>query len=135
MPERLIQVEQLGKRYGDTVAVDGLTFEVERGEIFGLLGPNGAGKTSTLETLEGLRQADGGRVRIAGVDPMRHPAGLRDVIGVQLQSAGLPGSITPREAMKLFCAYRGVAPRFDLLTRLGLDEKRDAQYQLLSAGQ
>ena len=135
MPEALVQVERLRKTYGETVAVDDLTFEVRRGEIFGLLGPNGAGKTSTLESLEGLRPADGGRLRVAGVDPTRHARKLRDLIGVQLQSAGLPGSITPDEAMKLFCAYHRIPPRFDLLTRMGLDDKRREQFQALSAGQ
>ena len=121
-----VQVQGLRKLYGDFVAVDGIDFEVEPGEIFGLLGPNGAGKTSTLECLEGLRVADGGELRIGGIDPLREPRRLRDVIGVQLQSAGLPDTITPDEAMRLFCAYHGAAPRFDLLDRLGLAEKRQA---------
>ena len=67
---------------------------------------------STLECLEGLRDADGGELRVAGVDPAQEPRQLRDVIGVQLQSAGLPDTITPEEAMQLFCAYHRVPPRF-----------------------
>jgi len=108
---------------------------VQRGEIFGLLGPNGAGKTSTLECLEGLRQPDGGTLDILGVNPAREPYKLRNLIGVQLQSSGLPATMTAREAMRFFCAYHGVAPRDDLLERLGLQGKQDAQYQGLSTGQ
>jgi len=131
----VVEVVDFRKTYDGFVAVDGISFDVRQGEIFGLLGPNGAGKTSTLESLEGLRTPDGGSLRVAGIDPTREPHKLRSVTGVQLQSAGLPDSITVGESMRLFCAYRGVAPRFDLLERLGLSEKRHAQYQSLSAGQ
>ena len=131
----MIEVNDFVKRYGDFVAVDGISFEVERGEIFGLLGPNDAGKTSTLESLEGLRAPSAGMVRVAGIDPTREAARLRNVIGVQLQSAGLPKSITADEAMKFFCAYHGVAPRFDLLDRMGLSQKRKAEFDGLSTGQ
>jgi ABC-2 type transport system ATP-binding protein len=128
-------VKDFRKAYGDFVAVDGISFDVKQGEIFGLLGPNGAGKTSTLESLEGLRDPSGGSVRVAGIDPAKEPHKLRNVIGVQLQSAGLPESITPDEAMRFFSAYHGVAPRFDLLDRLGLEEKRNDQFFELSTGQ
>ena len=131
----VIEARDFRKTYGNFVAVGGISFEVQQGEIFGLLGPNGAGKTSTLESLEGLRTPDGGTLRVAGVDPTREPRKLRNLIGVQLQSAGLPESITPDEAIKFFCAYHSVAPRFDLLERLGLNEKRKAQFLELSAGQ
>jgi ABC-2 type transport system ATP-binding protein len=135
MNDPMIQVKDFRKAYGDFVAVDGISFDVKQGEIFGLLGPNGAGKTSTLESLEGLRAPTGGSLRVAGIDPAKEPRKLRNLIGVQLQSAGLPESITPDEAMKFFCAYHGVSPRFDLLDRLGLKEKRDAQFYELSTGQ
>jgi len=105
MDDSVIEVRDFRKTYGDFVAVDGICFEVQRGEIFGLLGPNGAGKTSTLESLEGLRAPDGGSVQVAGVDPTRETRKLRNVIGVQLQTSGLPESITVDEAMKFFCAY------------------------------
>jgi ABC-2 type transport system ATP-binding protein len=131
----MIEVKDLKKKYGDVLAVDGISFEVKTGEIFGLLGPNGAGKTSTLECLEGLRQPNGGSIQVAGLDPWREPRKLRDVIGVQLQSAGLPESITPEEVMKIFCAYHDFPPRIDLLERFGLDAKRNAQFFELSAGQ
>ncbi len=135
MNQPVIHVKDFRKTYGEFVAVDGISFEVMQGEIFGLLGPNGAGKTSTLESLEGLRTPDGGTLRVAGIDPAREPRSLRNVIGVQLQSSGLPESITPNEAMKFFCAYHNVAPRFDLLERLGLQQKRNAQFFELSTGQ
>ncbi len=135
MTDPEISVEDFRKVYGDFVAVDGISFEVMPGEIFGLLGPNGAGKTSTLESLEGLRAPDGGSLQVAGVDPVREPHKLRNLIGVQLQTSGLPESITVDEAMRFFCAYHGVEPRTDLLDRLGLAEKRVAQYHQLSTGQ
>jgi ABC-2 type transport system ATP-binding protein len=135
MTDPVIQVSNFRKTYGDFVAVDDISFDVKQGEIFGLLGPNGAGKTSTLESLEGLRAPNGGMVRVAGIDPMREPRKLRNVIGVQLQSSGLPESITVEEAMKFFSAYHGVAPRHDLIDRLGLGEKKSAQYHQLSTGQ
>jgi ABC-2 type transport system ATP-binding protein len=135
MNEPVIHVNDFRKTYGDFVAVDGISFDVMQGEIFGLLGPNGAGKTSTLESLEGLRTPNGGSLRVAGIDPAREPRRLRNIIGVQLQSAGLPESITPEEAMKFFCAYHAVPPRFDLLERLGLNEKRNSQLYELPTGQ
>jgi len=107
--EFVIQVRDFRKIYGDLVAVDGISFEVQRGEIFGLLGPNGAGKTSTLESLEGLRAPDGGSLQVMGVDPANQPRKLCNLIGVQLQSSGL-------------------------LDRFGLKEKRRVQYYQLSAG-
>lgn len=134
MNDTVIQVRDFRKTYGDVVAVDGISFEVQRGEIFGLLGPNGAGKTSTLECLEGLRTPDGGSLRVMGINPTRQSRKLCHVIGVQLQSSGLPDNICVDEAMRFFCAYHGVAPRYDLLDRLGLAEKRNAQYHQLSAG-
>ena len=135
MSEAMIQVQNFRKTYGSYVAVDQISFKVMRGEIFGLLGPNGAGKTSTLECLEGLRQPNGGELRVAGIDPASESRKLRNIIGVQLQSAGMPESITPDEAMRFFCAYHAVPPRYDLLERLGLHEKRKTQFYELSAGQ
>lgn len=135
MQETVLSVTDLRKVYGDLVAVDGASFSVCRGEIFGLLGPNGVGKTTILECLEGIRQADGGTLNVLGVDPGCEARKLRNLIGVQLQSSGLPATMTVREAMRFFCAYHGVAPRYDLVQRLGLAEKGDAQYQELSTGQ
>ncbi|MCB0203429.1 MAG: ABC transporter ATP-binding protein [Anaerolineae bacterium] len=135
MNNAMIEVNDFRKTYGDFVAVDGISFQVQRGEIFGLLGPNGAGKTTTLESLEGLRVPDGGTLHVGGIDPTRDARKLRGVIGVQLQASGLPESISPAEAMRFFCAYQKIAPRYDLLDRMGLAEKRNATYGELSTGQ
>ncbi len=135
MSEPIIEVRNFRKLYDEFVAVNDISFQVSQGEIYGLLGPNGAGKTSTLESLEGLRFPDGGTLRVAGVDPNRDPRGLRNVIGVQLQTSGLPANITVEEAMKFFCAYHGVEPNQALIDRLGLSEKRQTQYSDLSTGQ
>jgi len=135
MNDVMISVSDFSKRYGSFTAVDSISFEILRGEIFGLLGPNGAGKTTTLECLEGLRKPDSGVLAVAGVDPSRKFSQLKNLIGVQLQTSGLPESITVEEAMRFFCAYHGVKHRFDLLERLGLTEKMKAQYHQLSAGQ
>jgi ABC-2 type transport system ATP-binding protein len=135
MKEKVIQVKDFRKVYGDVTAVDGISFQVERGEIFGLLGPNGAGKTSTLECLEGIRKPSGGKLDILGVDPSREARKLNSLIGVQLQSSGLPADMQVEEAMRFFCAYHGVQPRHDLLDRLGLKDKRRSQFHELSTGQ
>jgi len=135
MKEVVISVKNFKKMYGNFVAVDDISFEVRRGEIFGLLGPNGAGKTSTLECLEGLRSPSGGTLNVAGVDPTRQPGQLRNVMGVQLQASGLPANISVDEALKLFCAYHRVAPPEDIYARLDLAEKRHTQYHQLSMGQ
>jgi ABC-2 type transport system ATP-binding protein len=134
MSEPVIKVLSLTKSYGEFLAVGNISFEVQRGEIFGLLGPNGAGKTTTLECLEGLRLPDKGDIQIMGLDPVRNVRRLRNTIGVQLQTSGLPASMTVREAMRFFSAYHGVAPRYDLLDRLGLKEKVGEQYHALSTG-
>lgn len=135
MKSAVIEVQDLRKSYNGLAAVAGISFNVEAGEIFGLLGPNGAGKTTTLECLEGLRKPDSGTLRVAGIDPVQQPRHLANAIGVQLQSSGMPDSITVGEAMKLLCAYHRVAPRFDLLERMGLQSKIGTQYHQLSTGQ
>jgi ABC-2 type transport system ATP-binding protein len=134
MGETMVAVHGFVKRYADTLAVNGITFEVSRGEIFALLGPNGSGKTSTLESLEGLRHPDGGSLSIAGIDPRRQPRKLRNIIGVQLQTSALPEAMTVDEAMSFFSSYHGVSVRHDLVERLGLAEKRRTQYVKLSVG-
>jgi ABC-2 type transport system ATP-binding protein len=131
----IIEVKDFRKTYGGHVAVDRISFAIQPGEIFGLLGPNGAGKTSTLECLEGLRTPTEGSLRVAGIDPARESRKLRNVIGVQLQSAGLPESITVEEAMRFFCAYHDTAPRLDLIERMGLADKHKSQFYELSGGQ
>ena len=135
MTQPILSVTNFCKTYGDFTAVDDISFTVQAGEIFGLLGPNGAGKTTTLECLEGLRQPDGGILRVSGVDPVNEPRKLRHLIGVQLQSGGMPTDMTPDEAMKFFCAYHATSPRFDLLDRFGLTAKRKTPFHELSTGQ
>jgi ABC-2 type transport system ATP-binding protein len=99
------EVEGLRQVYGRTVAVDGLSFSVEEGEVFGLLGPNGAGKTTTVETLEGYRPPAGGSVRVLGLDPLAEGPRLWPRIGVMLQEGGIYPGIRPLEALRLFAAY------------------------------
>ncbi|MEE8414125.1 MAG: ABC transporter ATP-binding protein [Dehalococcoidales bacterium] len=134
MNDTVIKVTDFRKVYGDFVAVDGVSFEVRRGEIFGLLGPNGAGKTTILEVLEGLRSSDGGVLRVMGIDPTREWRKLRNLIGVQLQSSGFPDIMRVDEALRFFSAYHGITPPYALLERLGLSEKMSTQYSMLSTG-
>ncbi|HNS50733.1 MAG TPA: ABC transporter ATP-binding protein [Anaerolineae bacterium] len=130
----VLTIRDLRKSYGKVQALCGVSLDVRRGEVLGLLGPNGAGKTTALECVEGLRSPDGGTIDVAGVDPTRAPRGLYGLVGVQLQASALPPTMLPAEAMAFFCAYHGVAPRGDLLERLGLDGSR-GQYRELSTGQ
>jgi ABC-2 type transport system ATP-binding protein len=136
MPEPVIQVENLIKRYGELEAVRGVSFSVNEGEVFGLLGPNGAGKTTTVEILEGLRNLDGGRVSVCGLDPQRDADKLKNEIGAALQSTSLPDKLKTFEAIKLFASFysRRRDPE-ELLKRFGLVEKRDTFYSKLSGGQ
>lgn len=135
MSDSIVRVKNFKKTYGNLTAVDDISFEVKKGEIFGLLGPNGAGKTSALECLEGLRTPSSGEIDIMGINPTKNPKKLKDMIGVQLQASGLPESITVGEAMELFCAYHRISPRFDLLERFNLKSKISTQYSQLSGGQ
>ena len=122
--ETIIEVSELRKRYGATVAVDGISLSVQAGEILGIVGPNGAGKTTTVECLEGLRRPDGGEVRVLGLDPRRQGAQLRQRIGVQLQQAALPDRLKVWEALDLYAAfYRDPADWRRLLEEWGLQAK------------
>jgi len=136
MPNPVLQVRNLIKRYGDVEAVRGISFEVAEGEVFGLLGPNGAGKTSTIEILEGLRTPDGGDISVCGYDPRTHGEQLKHEIGAALQSTSLPDKIRVYEAIRLFASfYQRRRNVDDLLKRFGLEEKRTAFYSQLSGGQ
>jgi ABC-2 type transport system ATP-binding protein len=133
----VIQVVEVRKTYGATVAVDEVSFEVKDGEIFGLIGPNGAGKTTTMECIEGLRKPDRGKISVLGLDPFRDVYKLQDRIGVQLQQAQLQKRIKVWEAVDLWASlYQKKAIDAErLLKQLGLTEKRDAWFMNLSGGQ
>jgi ABC-2 type transport system ATP-binding protein len=132
----VITVDRLQKSYGRTVAVDDLSFSVERGEIFGILGPNGAGKTTTVECVQGLRRADAGTIRVLGLDPRTEAAELRQRIGSQLQDSALPGRLKVAESLELFAAFaRNPVDRDELLTRWRLTDQRDQAFDSLSGGQ
>jgi ABC-2 type transport system ATP-binding protein len=132
----VIRVEGLRKLYGDLAAVDGISFEVLKGEVFGLLGPNGAGKTTTVEVLEGLRAPDGGTVAVLGVDVVRSPDLLKPRIGVSLQNAALYPKLTVIELLELFASFypRSRTPD-ELVELMDLGEKRKSRTQELSGGQ
>jgi ABC-2 type transport system ATP-binding protein len=135
-PAYAIEVAALEKRYGPTPAVDGITFSIAVGEVFGLLGPNGAGKTTTVEILEGYRRADAGDVRVLGVDPWRDGATLRPRIGVMLQEGGLYPGIRPLEALQLFASYYDAPDDPErLLALVGLDDSRHTLVRRMSGGQ
>jgi len=132
----VIRVEGARKRYGAVVAVDGVTFEVGRGEIFGLLGPNGAGKTTTVEMLEGLRVPDEGRLQILGLDAVRSAAALKPRIGVALQTPSLYPRLTVAEVVRLFASfYETSRSPEDVIAAMGLGERRHALTKDLSGGQ
>jgi ABC-2 type transport system ATP-binding protein len=130
----VIEVKNLAKRYGETVAVRDVSFSVEPGEIFGILGPNGAGKTTTVECISGLRTPDSGSITVLG-----RPAGdpsLRSVIGVQLQESELQEKITVREALELYSTfYPNPADWRALADDLGLTPKLKSRFGKLSGGQ
>jgi ABC-2 type transport system ATP-binding protein len=136
MPSPILEVENLIKNYGDVQAVRGVSFSVQEGEVFGLLGPNGAGKTTTVEILEGLRDPDGGRVRVCGYDPQVSANELKHEIGAALQSTSLPDKLRVMEALRLFASfYKRRRDPEELLKRFGLEEKRNTYYSKLSGGQ
>ena len=132
----VIRVRGLTKRYGDVQAVDGIDFDVARGEVFGLLGPNGAGKTTTVEILEGLREHDGGEVSVLGVDVARDAEAIKPRIGVSLQTAALYPKLTVTELIDLFRSFYPRSRSTDeVIDALELGERRDARSQDLSGGQ
>jgi ABC-2 type transport system ATP-binding protein len=131
-----ISVVGLEKHYSGRKVVDGLTFTVRRGEIFGLLGPNGAGKTTTVEILEGYRSKDAGEVRVLGLDPVADGPALRARIGVMLQEGGLYPGLRPLEVLRLFASYYDAPEDPEvLLRRVGLDDARRTTVRRLSGGQ
>jgi len=134
--DHAIVLDGLRKRYADVQAVDGVSFAVCGGEIFGMVGPNGAGKTTTIECLEGMRIPSSGRVRVLGFDPCAQGYELRERIGVQLQQSSLPDRLKVREIMGLFAAlYAKAVPWRPILDELGLAEKAGDAFGALSGGQ
>lgn len=131
-----VHVEGLRKRYGTTLAVEDVSFEVAEGEIVGLLGPNGSGKTTTVECLQGLRHADAGSLDVCGVDPRRDPTHLRRIVGSQLQESALPERMKVWEALRLFSVLTDSGPPWErLLDEWGLADRRDTAFGDLSGGQ
>jgi ABC-2 type transport system ATP-binding protein len=132
----VIAVENLFRHYGDVKAVDGISFEVQQGELFGFLGPNGAGKTTTIEIIEGYKMADRGRATVLGLDPRRDRYELRERIGLMLQETSLYPDLKVRELLRLFASYYRQPMNPDaLLEMIGLEEKRGAFIRELSGGQ
>ena len=136
MASAAIEVRDLRKDYGPVEAVRGLSFDVERGEVFGLLGPNGAGKTTTVEILEGYRDRSAGDVRVLGHDPAERDRELQQRVGIVLQSCGFYPRVTVREAVEHFSkAYERPRDADETIELVGLGEKADARTKDLSGGQ
>jgi ABC-2 type transport system ATP-binding protein len=132
----IVKVKNLTKKYGDNIAVDGISFEVKKGEIFGILGPNGAGKTTTLEMIETLREIDGGSASIDGIDVAKNPYKIRSMIGVQPQTPGFQDKTKLTELINMFSAAYGekVDPK-KFLDEVDLGDKADSYIESLSGGQ
>jgi ABC-2 type transport system ATP-binding protein len=136
MTDIVLEVRNLSKRYGSLVAVNGVSFSVERKEIFGILGPNGAGKTSTLEMIETLRPIDDGQVLLNGIDVSKNPQKAKQIIGVQLQSSSFFDKLSLRELLELFGEIYGRRVNaLELLAEVELQDKAKAHINQLSGGQ
>ena len=136
MSETIIRVKNLVKKYEELTAVDGISFEVSKGEIFGLLGPNGAGKTTTLEIMETLRDKTSGEVIIDGLSVDTNQQEIKRIIGVQLQAAGYYPNLNLTELIELFAGLYNVNVKpMDMLKLVDLEEKAKAKFKELSGGQ
>lgn len=134
--EKVIEVRDLTRKYPSLTAVDGISFEVYEGEIFGLLGPNGAGKTTTLEMMETLREPTSGEIMVKGMNTRTHAGDIKQRIGVQLQAAGYYPSLNLLELIRLFSGLYNCNPDpLKLLGKVALQEKAKAKYKELSGGQ
>lgn len=136
MTDNVIEVRDLRKSYGAFAAVDGISFDIHRGETFALLGPNGAGKSTTIEILEGYRHRSSGEVRVLGTDPQRGGLGWKARLGIVLQSSGEAGNVTVREILTEFAGYYP-SPRDvgEVITSVGLEQKQKTRVSKLSGGQ
>lgn len=134
--KKIIEVKNLVKNYGKLTAVNGISFDVYKGEVFGLLGENGAGKTTTLEIIEGLRKPTSGEIKILGMDIKTHQKEIKTKIGVQLQSSAYYSYLNLEEIIKLFCSFYGscMKPK-DLLAMVDLTDKSKSFVGNLSGGQ
>jgi ABC-2 type transport system ATP-binding protein len=135
--QSLLEVKDLRKTYQDGFeAVKGISFSVNKGEVFGILGPNGAGKTTTLEMIEGMRPITGGAVTLDGIDVSKHPYQIKERIGIQLQSSSFFGNLNLLELLKLFNdLYAESSDPMELLREVGLEEKAKSEVKELSGGQ
>ncbi len=135
-PENIIQVHDLRKSYGDLKAVDGISFGVSAGEVFGILGPNGAGKTTTVEILEGMRAPDSGIAVVNGIDVQKDPRAVKKIIGIQLQSSAFFDRLSLVEILDLMASlYHRRIDALVLLRDVELDDRADALFKELSGGQ
>ncbi len=132
----IIEVNNLEKKYGDINAVNGVSFSVEQGEVFGILGPNGAGKTTTVEIIEGLRKPNAGSIKVCNIDALKEPQRIKELVGVQLQATSLYDNIRVKEALDLFGSYyqKSIPPE-RILEEVSLTEKKNSQVSKLSGGQ
>lgn len=136
MSDVIVKVRDLQKSYDDRKVVDGISFDVKKGEIFGILGPNGAGKTTTLEMIEALRPIDGGSVTVAGVDVASNPYTIRGLIGVQPQAPAFQDKTKLTELIELFAsAYGERVNAQEFLADVHLEEKANSYVESLSGGQ
>ena len=136
MNEKIIEVKDLVKKYGNFEAVKGISFDVFEGEIFGLLGPNGAGKSTTLEIIETLREKTSGEVTVCGLDLDKHPEDIKKLIGVQLQTSGYYPNLKLLELVRLFNGlYNKNIDPMELLEMVNLKDKANAKVKELSGGQ
>ncbi len=136
MLNAIISVKNLVKKYGDFTAVNGISFEVSEGEIFGLLGPNGAGKTTTLEIIETLRDKTSGEVIVDGMNLDNSPQEIKKIIGVQLQAAGYYPNLNLKQIINLFAGlYNRDVDAMELLDSVNLRDKAKNKFKELSGGQ
>jgi ABC-2 type transport system ATP-binding protein len=136
MLETVIEVKDLLKAYGNVKAVNGISFGVNKGEIFGMLGPNGAGKSTTVEIIEGLRNADGGSVIVLGMDVSKDTRAVKERIGVQSQSPALFPDLKVKEIINFFRSlYRKSIPLSEVIKLASLQESQDVLFRNLSGGQ
>jgi ABC-2 type transport system ATP-binding protein len=132
----IIEVNNLEKKYGDVKAVDGVSFGVAQGDVFGILGPNGAGKTTIIEMIEGLRKPNAGSIKVCDIDALKEPRRIKELIGVQLQATSLYDNIRVKEAIDLFGSYyKKSIPSEQILEEVSLTEKKNSQVSKLSGGQ